>query len=336
MSSFRFAPYSIEAFKRIARDVHRAYPLTLQQSQEALARAFGYPDLHALQEHLKSNPEPGPSGQGADFAALKVDGNFLQVVHEAHGTSGLLHKGRREFQDLYATWDPERRRQAMEFEDEIDRLIDGDIDSQSDTPTTHYVAFEDRRCEDLYIPGVPAREGVFILTPAGDVIRRALRWIEEALDLAAERQDEAEHERLFQRLSHLLRQMPNNPFVLAAWLNFTQFSILDEDGAVPTPDARTAEYIDEVSLIWSLAKDCREMFDALMPANFRGQIVPDLVGIRIENEPYFQVLHIGTLAALALGHTSSAKAWARRSLALDPTDRSSVRRVLAMADDSRV
>ncbi|WP_163468540.1 hypothetical protein, partial [Klebsiella michiganensis] len=66
--------------------------------------------------------------------------------------------------------------------------------------------------------------------------------------------------------------------------------------------------------------DCRAMFDELMPSDFRGQIVPNLVGIRVENEAYFNVLCVGALAAMALGHTAHTMDWARRSLKLDPTD----------------
>lgn len=335
MSTFRFTPYSIEAFKRIARDVHRAYPLTLQQSQEALARAFGYVDLHALQEHLKTNPKPGAQGEGADFAAITVDGRFLQLVHELHGPQPLMPKGRRTFPDLCATWDPDRRRLAMDFEDEIDRIIEGDFPPEVDTPTSDYVMFNEQRLDIIGLSDTPKREGMFVVSPKGDIARHALRWIEAAIAGAADRRDEAAHERQFLRLGELLKLMPNNPYVLAAWLNFTRFSILDGEGHIPPADKRTVEYIDEVSLIWSLAKDCRAMFDELMPSDFRGQIVPNLVGIRVENEAYFNVLCVGALAAMALGHTAHTMDWARRSLKLDPTDCASASAILAMAEETQ-
>lgn len=62
-TNFKFVPESIEVFKRAARDLQRCYPISLQKSQEALARAYGYPSLHSLQEHLKLSPKPGYQGE---------------------------------------------------------------------------------------------------------------------------------------------------------------------------------------------------------------------------------------------------------------------------------
>ncbi len=334
MAEFRFTPYSIESFKRIARDLQRAYPLTLQQSQEVLARCFGYVDLHALQQHLKTNPTPGPQGPDAELAAIKVHGAFLQVAHELHGAAAVVPKGRREFSDLCATLEPATRAEVMAFEDEIDRTIEADFATELDAETKEYVTFHDRRLDEEVRLNMPAREGVFVLTQRGDVARRALRYLIEAAETAAERHEQEEHSRLFGKLWKLVELMPHNPYPLAAWLNFTQFSILDEDGEIPAPRDRSAAYLEEVDLIWGMARQCRSMFDALMPANFKGRIEPNLVGIRIENEPYFHVLYVGALAALVLGHKSTALSWARRSLALDPSDRVFARGIIDQVDGS--
>lgn len=332
MAEFRFTPYSIDAFKRIARDVQRAYPLTLQQSQEALAKCFGYLDLHALQEHLKTNPKPGPQGQDAAFAAIMVEAAFLRVVHELHGTAALVPKGRRRIAELCATGDPERRCQAMDFEDQIDRTIEADFPEESDTEVAEYVVFHDRRLDETERLNTPAREGVFVVTAKGDVVRRALRYITEAAECAAVRNEPEEHSRLFGKLWKLVELMPNNPYPLSAWLNFTQFSILDDNEEIPEPNDRSKEYLEEVDLIWEMARHCRSMFDALMPQNFRGRIEPNLVGQGIENGPYFDTLYVGALSAMVLGHKSTAAAWARRSLALDPSDRALARRIIDMIE----
>lgn len=111
-NQLRFTPASIDAFKRTARDVQRAYPIGLQNAQEALAKTYGYPDLHALQEHLKTSPEPGPyprphprgAGLVRPFSSYGV---FERIARSS--PTGLLS-----IEDLYIFDEPHIRKQAMD------------------------------------------------------------------------------------------------------------------------------------------------------------------------------------------------------------------------------
>jgi hypothetical protein len=72
-SPTRFVPANAADFKRAAKDLQHTYPLTLQQSQELLARMYGYADLHELQQALLKGLPPGPYISELDWEDAMTD-----------------------------------------------------------------------------------------------------------------------------------------------------------------------------------------------------------------------------------------------------------------------
>lgn len=301
----RFTPASIEAFKRTAKDIQRAYPLSLQQSQEVLAKVYGYPDLHALQEHCKQGPVAGPFPGDADFGSmwsLRIDGmsRFYQVA------KGCAPTGRLTIDDLEIFGTPDARKAAMDFESAVDAEIAGTGKIQRDTPTSAYVWFQDSdQLTDPLWSTRTCREGVFRLTEKGEIIQKAMDWLHARA--GSDHVAESTRNAAFDSLEHLMQSHPNNPYPAALFF-WDVCAKTNGDGDDEVMDVELAQEI------WPQMKACRAMFDSAMPRNFRGEMDPKLVGNGAANEPYFALLYWGAITASALGHDKDALAWARRSL----------------------
>ncbi len=140
---FRFTPASIGAFKHTARDIKNAYgSLTLQQCQEILARIYGYPDLHALQEHLKTSPKPGPYAHELSFDDEQTTSARVHSFFSASAPPSFRPTGRRDILDLALFEEPAQRKERMIEEDFRDSVGNGEIPFEPDAPVTDYVFFE--------------------------------------------------------------------------------------------------------------------------------------------------------------------------------------------------
>ena len=64
---FRFVPASFEAFQRTARDIRSAYPVNVDQSQDLLAKVYGYQSCSELMAHLESSRTRGPFLSEMDY-----------------------------------------------------------------------------------------------------------------------------------------------------------------------------------------------------------------------------------------------------------------------------
>ncbi|MES2877562.1 MAG: hypothetical protein V4713_04000 [Pseudomonadota bacterium] len=310
----KFIPENAVAFKHAARDLQRAYPLSLQQSQELLARVYGYADLHELQQTIAKQLPPGPYPNDLDtmprvLFRLNAAERFLtQVPPECR-----MPIGRLTFQDLCLLESPDIRREAMSFHN----LVEAELDPASrpratDLAPKDYVQFD--ACEDdVYVHfgiGKAKKEGYFPLNFTGKVNITASNYILEQLDGPRTEQDRY---RLLKTLYGVWGNHPNNPLCLAQLLEFTCGEAGDElDGAVAQE-------------MWPIAQRARELFEQIIPKDFKGQIEPNCVSFNypngVENHYYLSTLYWGAVCLFVLEQDKKALAWARRCLRLHPGDR---------------
>lgn len=312
-TDFRFTPASIGAFKHTARDIQQAYgSLTLQQCQEILAKIYGYSDLHALQEHLKTNPKPGP------YAHERSVDDQLKMSSRHHAFSAFAPpatrpSGRRGIQDLAVFEKPDQRKVRMAQEALRDAIATGSIPFEFDAPVSDYMVFEVfEQDPDQSITPISRRGGIFEFTEKGyDVFWATLDQIEV---LCTECGSEERFHAAYKSLQVAFLKMPNNPY-LRSWVTTTLM-----DGLFPECDTEFDEYlggeVDDAIALWQAFKACRKMFDGLMPKGFRGNIDPNEAG----NEAYFEVLYHGARCAGIAGYRKLALAWARRVMRLNPRD----------------
>lgn len=307
----RFTPYSLDAFKRTARDLQRAYSLGLQESQETLARLYGYPHLHALQEHLKTNPEPGFDGDSKPwFVDSRALSNFYGLVDKA---KILPRSSRISVEDLGLFEAPKERQEIMRFQKEIDAAIDGSAPPELNAQPSDYVWWEDRH-DDF---GPKPREGIFRLTKKGSAIWKACNHLNEILDFGQPsgfdaRQLRALHEEAVDAMHRLLKLFPYNPYVKANWI-------------WTCSEGREELDLELAKELWPLAQQARKEFESVMSHRFSGYIEPKLVGFDAENGPYFAVLYFGAHFAATLGLDAEALKWCRRSLRFCKNDRFGIR-----------
>ena len=299
----QFVPASIEAFKRTARDIQQAYPLSLQQSQEVLAKVYGYPDFHALQEHFKTNPTPGPflGDTGGVLFSFSIDA--MSRFYQLAGKN--LPKGRLDIDDLGIFYDPETRKEIMDFEAEVDAAVKGVEGIETKTPTSDYVWFEETDVfKDPLFTDRIHHEGVFRLTRKGAVIFKAMNWFYDQVAEGRAGED------LVARLDRLLDAHPNNPYT-ASMRIFEELEPYGDEDKIPA---------DLANEMWPIAKASRALFESVMPPKFRGRINPKLISKDASNKYYFALLYWGAVCAAALGFERGALAWARRSLKFDRAD----------------
>ncbi|MFZ3119220.1 MAG: hypothetical protein WA159_12955 [Variovorax sp.] len=312
-TDFRFTPASIGAFKHTARDLKKAYgSLALQQCQEVLAKIYGYTDLHALQEHLKTKPRPGPYAH-----VLSSDDQLTMAARPLRAFSSFAPPstrptGRRDIQDLAVFEEPERRKERMAQEDFRDAVATGAIPSEVDASVRDYVSFEVfDQDPHLSIMPISRKRGTFKFTEKGYAVYLA---IGDQMDVFYSECSEEVSRAALGGLQAALQKMPNNPY-LRSWATTTYMQ-----GKFPLWKAGDDEDlhgdVEDAIALWQSFKACRSIFDGLMPKGFRGIIDPKEAG----NMAYFDVLYLGTRCAAIAGYRSLALAWARRIVRLDPRD----------------
>jgi hypothetical protein len=318
-TDFRFTPASIGAFKHTARDLKKAYgSLALQQCQEILAKIYGYPDLHALQEHLKTNPKPGPYAHELSFDEVQTMSVRAHSFFSASAPPSFRPTGRRDILDLALFEEPAQRKERMIEEDFRDSVAKGEIPFEPDAPVADYVFFEVFE-QDPHPPVTlqPRLGGTFEFTKKGLAVYLA---IGDQMDVFNNKFCSEERSRTaLSGLQAASQKMPNNPH-LRSWAITTlmsglfpvstPFDLEDDGGGGLDCD------VEDALALWRGFKVCRKMFDGLMPKGFRGTIDPHEMG----NEVYLDVLYLGAQCARIAGYPSFALAWARRLMRLDPRD----------------
>lgn len=302
MSSIDFTPDSIESFKRAARDLHKCFGNPLQECQEALAKAYGYQDLHALQSHLKSKPTPGPYADDLDdpFARLTLRTN---VVNRLRGHLKPIRRERLDFDDLGLCERPQSRGGIMAFQRAVDELLDGRVKPNDDLVTSDYLWFED---DD------EQKEGILRRTELSEQINTALVHLAE-VEMWADRTPNADEAESLYKQVHANRLRiyaahPASPYAFAAILAsvFNEY----EDG-LPRPLAKE---------LWDDLQRCRSMFETVVPRGYRRHIEPKLAGNGADNHPYIAVLYAGACCAMQIGRQRDALRWARKGKSLDKHD----------------
>lgn len=311
MSKIVFTPASIEAFKRTARDVQSTCGNSLQQCQEALAQAYGYQDLHALQEHLKTKPKGGPYPDEVEDIADRIQLR-MKLPQELLGSLKPVRSGPIGLDDLGITERPEVRAAIMEQNRAVTDLLEGSAEPEPDNEPSAYFWFEHDK---------EAKEGVLRRTAKGDVVDRALQHLND-LDIAVERLKSrkaaiAEWDRIDRLREAIVLMHPNNPYALAGLL-ISRYNGYGEE--LPAAAARA---------LWPEFRRCREMFERVVPRAFRQSIEPKLVGHSADNYPYIQVLFCGAVCAELLGFDRVALAWARKGRMLNKNDNFGFRFLIA-------
>lgn len=302
MSTIVFTPASIEAFKRASRDLQSTCGNPLQDCQEALARAYGYADFHALQEHLSTSKKRGPfpdeTRDLGERMRLSMRVQSLVLTHLKP-----LRLGRIRASDLGLTERPDVRAAIMAMHRATDDLLEGKADPELGTGTSEYFFFE--QAEDL-------KEGVLRRTEKGEVVAAALQHLieleEGAKYLPGAEAVQAELDRIFSVRRHIVQTHPNSPHALAALLTAVFASWGDD---LPEATANS---------LWPEFRRCREMFELVVPKGFRRSIEPKLVGNGADNFPYIHVLWCGAMCAQRLGLNAAALAWARKGRTLNRND----------------
>ncbi len=324
-TAFRFTPASISAFKHTARDIKKAYgTLPLQACQELLARIYGYPDLHAVQEHMKTNPKPGPYPSELPFTeavALRRSAfrRFTEFASDAWPT------GRRQIDDLGIFEQPEVRTGVIAQEDFRDSVATGSIAAEHDAQVSDYVWFEVREGDSRGPNQQASREGIFRLTAKGYSVYMAISDQMQVVDSPSDFFSDEERRTAYDRLLAASLKMPKNPYLLAWELTTLLLVNFPVDGG--------HEFDPRAEGLWIRFKACRSMFDGLMPKGFRGKIEPKLIGNNAASGAYFDVLCWGARCALIAGHKSAALAWARRSARLSSYDGHGARFIVRMLED---
>ena len=313
----RFVPASLDAFRRAAKDLQRAYALPLQLCQEALARIYAYPDLHAVQEHLKQRPVPGPfdediGARDADRRDYIADITISDFI--GHGIAGTGHLNASDLK-LFAR--PDARRAHMDFERQLESVVQGLSSKIDASPVTDYMTFEVRKASFLY--GSPEKEGVFRLTKKGFAMRRIVTHL---VTSGEDGRSFEEHTQLLMSLINLSSAFENDPLSKAelARLEHELMLVFAEPSSDPDADLAKSALLR--------CKTVKTALESLMPSRFVGLIEPALVGDGIQNEPYMTALSVGTECAYLLEQDRTAKAWGRKYLRLHPRDSFGVRFIL--------
>lgn len=311
MSEILYVPASIEAFKRTARDIQRAYPcFQLQQSQELLAKAFGYNDLYSLQEHLKGKPRR-PDGDEDPMKTWqrmsKVEQKWFELALPTL-KARLRPPGWITLTDLQICAEPEDRKQQMDFLASVAaELVGTNGPSCAKLQPDDYVQFFIDDEPMLMVQNHGRKEGRLEPTPRGKAICRALSVVAEMED-GETLQVDGRSLTSVDLVGGIRLRHPNNPYANVHWMKVL---CMEEDWHRRPADAHA---------IWTEAQAARKGFESVMPKGFRGPIEAKLMSSTAENREYIECLHFGAHAALALGHEKRALAWARKSLVHYPQD----------------
>ena len=304
----RFTPASMEAFKRTARDVQRAYGFALQESQELLAKIYGYPNLHGMQEHLKLSPAgTNPRLDKRQFGSLEDDAHALNTLNAV--APNKLPMGRLSISDLEIFQPPEMRKLIMDRQADIDSILEGTFPHEPHGVPSDYITFETR--VDAYSnylgSGRSGTEGLFRLTSKGMMIDEAMNWVINLSDDEILNPDSVAL--MFDHLQTIMNMFPNHPHVKARYLEAASGDVIKDTQMVKQVSKEQIVFLMD---FFAAAKICRKLYESLMPPRFTGAIMDKLVGIGISNEGYYNTLYLGALAAKVYGNNKEALSWARR------------------------
>lgn len=184
----------------------------------------------------------------------------------------------------------------------VDSILAGTFVSSAAASVSDYLWFEEQDIPvDPLLSTRTVHEGVFRLTPLSRAFIDAINWRVSTFD-----EDDTEAQGSFvEWLGNLAEDHPANPYVFARFIDYVGSEFYNSEANFPTTMAST---------LWPKAVRCREAFDSVVPADFRGQISHNLVGNNAHNREYFSLLYFGALCAKQLSLRKDALAWARRSV----------------------
>lgn len=301
----RFTPASLQAFSAAARDLAAAYGLKLSAAQEQLARLYGFEDFHELRAHLAKTPPAGPYADEVDVgtALARMTGNALT---ERDGTV-LWPVGRRGVEDLALHDRAHVRRTWMRFQDAIDRELDPEfVSPETNLPVDEYATFLVEDAESL---GSDRDEGKFAQTALGRRVWEALTYVTKGFD---DLQDAEARQCVAEEVIRIMENHPNNPYPGAVLIGLY---VANREWSRSAAEVRQAQWLVPI------AQRSVDLFAALVPTGFRGEIEPKLVGHWLENYSYSSVLYFGGIAAEVAGQAALAKRWwtrCRRACRRDP------------------
>lgn len=314
----RFVPSSYDAFRRSAKDLQRAYNLPLQRSQEALARIYGYPDLYALQNHLKQSPEGGPFDHELSYYETVGRNYRANDALSAFLGSNKALAGHLEASDLMLFAEPKIRRAQMDFERQLAEAASRRNKTVDLASVSEYMSFEIQ--EPSLILGTRKKEGLFRLTPKGIAIERLVTHYLTDISTPDDH---------FEVLKHL--SAISSTFHCDPVSRIEVARMLHQDTLIQWENTESIE-ADQVQLTLDCCEMVKSELESLMPKAFSGLIEPNLSGDQIQNEPYMTALSIGMECAYLLNKVKVAKAWGLKYLKHHPNDSFGVRFILKKID----
>lgn len=304
-ASRRFTPACLQDFTVAARDVAAAYGLKLSRAQEHLARLYGFEDFHELRVHVAKLPPPGPYRDEAEIgvAVARMTGDALE---ERDGTV-LWPIGRRGVEDLALYDRPHDRRGWMRFQDAIDQELDPAFGApETNLTVDDYATFV---VENVAYLDCQRIEGKFVQSALGRRVSEALTYLTDDFDDLREAPD---RQRVADQVLRIMNNHPNNPYPAAVLVGLY---MAEREVSGSSAEKRQAQWL------LPIAQRSIDLFSALIPKGFRGEIEPKLVGHWIENYSYSSVLYFGGIAAEVTGNAALARRWwtlCRRACHQDP------------------
>lgn len=117
--------------------------------------------------------------------------------------------------------------------------------------------------------------------------------------------DNEERQRVDEQVERIMENHPNNPYPGAVLLGLY---------AAEREWGDSSEEVGLAQWLVPIAQRSNDLFAALIPKGFRGQIEPKLIGNWVENYSYFSALYFGGVAADIAGKPAVAKKWWRASV----------------------
>lgn len=318
----RFVPATAQDYSRRAKHLAWVIERPLQESQELLARAYGYGGAHELRAVIESNP--AVSDPGLDWAAnvgrlMRMETEFgNRLLHVLAGGDTREHLAGLAPRDWLARdigltdpW-PEHKRAFLRLRNSL-LLASGDepAELRGATPLDYGRAYK-----------TGAGEYTIALTAAGQAVRDVLgRWYEDE-----EGQDPISNRAQRARIAALRGRHSGNPWLVAD-------SVLSMGEALSRNGYDASEAWEQVR---TEAQTAIALFERILAteqcAKYAGaKLISSGFGYGNEAYSYPSVLYYAGVAALNTDHLREAIGYLERAYMTDPRDGAGARFALVNA-----